>query len=438
MWTSCIKPDVDLFMKDTIQQLLDLAEPNLLVVNNLEFRIKVSTQLFLSDLPAKALFWKTINYNGYSACTSCTTEGNIFFQSHKFLLSTMLLNFVGVCNNRQVLYPYNKNKYQPRTHDNIIATGTAAVHRSYGRKKVGSIDGVKGLSPLLQIFEYPKQVILDYMHLCCLGHMFNLIQRWIPILSNEALRNINSRLFSQKFPHNMNVQFNYPLESASDWKAKHFRVFLLSIGLPCMVKHLPNIMASHFALYVLAIKLLHCPQSEDEIYLADKVINFYCKTSPEVYDKSIQLFSLHAHLHLPEQVLCHGGLCFTSAFCFESAIRHLKKKSHGTKDLGKQIADWININTAMDQTPRKLSTPVGINEINIRHPDFKQYLKNFLDVLYGLNQNNNDLVLFLRFKDIFTTYHSVIYDSSFNCISYLISYKTTNSSIKYGQIIIFL
>ena len=57
--------------------------------------------------------------------------------------------------------------------------------------------------------------------------------------------------------------------------------------------------------------------------------------------------------------------------------------------------------------------------------------------MYGLNQNNNDLVLFLRFKDIFTTYHSVIYDSSYNCISYLISYKTTNSSIKYGQIIIF-
>ena len=287
----------------------------------------------------------------------------------------MLLNFVGVYNNRQVLQPYNKDKCQPRAHDHFIATGTAAVHRSYGRKKVGSIDGVKGLSPLLQIFEYPKQVILDYMHLCCLGHMFNLIQRWIPILDNEALRNINSRLFSKKFPHNMNVTFNYLLESASDWKSKHFRVFLLSIGLPCMITHLPSVMASHFVLYVLTIKLLHCPQSEDEIYLADKVINFYCKTSPEVYDESIQLFSLHAHLHLPEQVLCHGGLCFTSAFCFESAIRHLKKKSHGGKDLGKHIADWININTTMDQTLRKLSTPVGINEINIRHSDFKQYLE---------------------------------------------------------------
>jgi hypothetical protein len=266
--------------------------------------------------------------------------------------------FIGVYLNSQVLYPYKKNNLRRRTHANFVATARAAAIRSSSRKKGGEIDGIKGLSPLLQIFEYPTQIVLDYMHLCCLGHMSTLIRRWIPMLSKEAVKEINDIIFSQKFPHNMSVSFNYPFELSGDWKAKHFRVFLLSIGLPCVLPHLPRLVASHFALYCLSIKLLHCPKSNDEIYLADKVINYYCETARQIYGDSIELFSLHAHLHLTEQVLYHGGLGFTSAFCFESAIRYLKKKAHGTKNLATQIADWINIETVIERLSRKLSTPI--------------------------------------------------------------------------------
>ena len=62
-------------MNDCIQQLLDLSARFTLSINNFKFSIAVRTQLFLADLPAKALFWKTINYNGYNACTNCLTEG---------------------------------------------------------------------------------------------------------------------------------------------------------------------------------------------------------------------------------------------------------------------------------------------------------------------------------------------------------------------------
>lgn len=79
LWSSSNKPNVDLFMKDSIQQLLDLSIPSIIIVNDIQFSITVKTQLFVSDLPAKALFWKTISYNGYSACTNCLTEGNHFF-----------------------------------------------------------------------------------------------------------------------------------------------------------------------------------------------------------------------------------------------------------------------------------------------------------------------------------------------------------------------
>jgi hypothetical protein len=80
LWLSSIKPNVNLFTNDSIEQLLDLSHPFILIINNLQFSITIKTQFFVSDLPAKALFWKIINFNGYSACSNCTTEGKEFFQ----------------------------------------------------------------------------------------------------------------------------------------------------------------------------------------------------------------------------------------------------------------------------------------------------------------------------------------------------------------------
>jgi hypothetical protein len=340
---------------------------------------------------------------------------------------------------QQVYYPYNKNNYRQRTHDEFVATARAVDNRASCRKKNGSvIDGIKGTSPLLRVFEYPKQIILDYMHLCCLGHTSTLINRWLTMLNTEALTEINSKLFSQRYPHNMNVKFNYPLNLCKNWKAKHFRVFILSIGLPYMLSHLPPLIISHFALYSMFIKLMHCPKSNDEIQLADRIIHYYCRLAPEIYDKTIELFSLHAHLHLPQQVLTHGGLCFTSAFCFESAIRYLKKKAHGTRNLATQIADWVNTETVVTRPPFQLSTPTVINSIDINNSIFDTYRHDFLNVLHTLIQNENEVVLFLRYKDAFVTYHTVLYDLPFSCSSYIISYKSVDSSVGYGQIIIFL
>jgi hypothetical protein len=443
LWSSSVKPNVDLFMKDSIQQLLDLSIPSIITVNDIQFSITVKTQLFLSDLPAKALFWKTINYNGYSACTNCLTEGIVSFSFITFVAYENEYHFnmffvVGVCRNRQVFYPYNKNNYQQRNHAEFVATAEAAKNRTSSSKKESAVKGVKGISPLLQIFEYPKQIIFDYMHLCCLGHMSTLIQRWLPMLNKEALNEINSKLFSQRFPHNISVKFNYPLNLCGDWKAKHFRVFVLSIGLPYMLPHLPQLIASHFALYSMFVKLLHCPKSNDEVQLADKIIHFYCQTAPKIYGPAFEIFSLHAHLHLPQQVLTHGGLSFTSAFCFESAIRYLKKKAHGTRNLATQIADWINAETIVIRPPFKVSTPTGINNIRINDPIFEKYRNEFLNVLHTFIQNNNEINLYLRYKDAFITYHTVLYDLPFSCSSYIISYKSTNSSIQYGQIIVFI
>jgi hypothetical protein len=75
---------------------------------------------------------------------------------------------------------------------------------------------------------------------------------------------------------------------------------------------LPRLYASHWAVYCLAIKLLHAPESPNDIDFAECLINYYCRTISEVYDQSLEYYSLHAHLHLPAQVRLHGGLSFSS------------------------------------------------------------------------------------------------------------------------------
>ncbi|CAF5226881.1 unnamed protein product, partial [Rotaria magnacalcarata] len=100
----------------------------------------------------------------------------------------------------------------------------------------------------------------------------------------------------------MDVKFIYSIQSIQDWKAKHVRLFILHLALPILVQHLPVLYSSHFSIYCILVKLFHCPKTLDEIDLAKKLIHFHCQTSSKVYDPKIELYSLHAHIHLPSQV----------------------------------------------------------------------------------------------------------------------------------------
>ncbi|CAF3017892.1 unnamed protein product [Rotaria sp. Silwood2] len=124
----------------------------------------------------------------------------------------------------------------------------------------------------------------------------------------------------------------------SQWKAKNSRLFVLHVGVPIMLNFLPILQYSHFVIYSLAIKLLYAPQTKEEILFAERLMDYYCRTASCVHDESIEIFSLHAHLHLEYQARLHGGLVHMSAFAFESLIRYIKRKAHGSFKLSSQIA----------------------------------------------------------------------------------------------------
>lgn len=85
---------------------------------------------------------------------------------------------------KKVLYPYKNNDLTARTHESYLKAAREAIRKSNGGKEV-AVDGIKGLSSLLRIFTYPTQIIFDYMHLVCLGHVPYLINRWCSQLDKK-------------------------------------------------------------------------------------------------------------------------------------------------------------------------------------------------------------------------------------------------------------
>ncbi|CAF4922950.1 unnamed protein product [Rotaria sp. Silwood1] len=383
LWLSKKKPNVNIFLDETINDLsLLIRNGTSIFIDNEEYKIQLDTQFFIADLPAKSVFCCTTYFNGYSACTFCCSRG-IWSSTYN-----------------KVLYPYKNNNLTARTHDSYIKAAEEAILKSNRGKEV-AVDGIKNFSSLLRIFKYPTQIIYDFMHLVCLGHIPYLINRWCSFLDKKSILDIDKKLQDLCIPHNMKVIFLESITMASHWKAKNSRLFVLHVGVPVMLNKLPNLLFSHFVIYSLAIKLLYAPDTKDDIIFAERLIDYYCRTASMVHDTSIEIFSLHAHLHLAYQVRLHGGLAHTSAFVFESVIKYIKKKAHGSFNLASQIAYWINIRHAVNSNKYKLPQDCLIN---IMMNENNLYSRNYTSKRKTIEHNE--------------TYHVIIFpcDNSFSVV----------------------
>ena len=82
LWASKKKPNPNIFLEQTINDLSSLiSNGTSIFIGHHEYQIQLATQFFVSDLPAKAIFCCTTNFNGYSACTYCSSKGMPSFLS---------------------------------------------------------------------------------------------------------------------------------------------------------------------------------------------------------------------------------------------------------------------------------------------------------------------------------------------------------------------
>jgi hypothetical protein len=128
-----------------------------------------------------------------------------------------------------VLYSYCHNDLKLRSHTEFIAAAKEDQEKSTD-KRIKSVAGVKGLYCVLEIMAYPQQILLDYMHLVCLGHVQTLIKRWSDLIDKQGAMKMENMLFTTRVPHNIHVVYKESLSAVDCWKAKHSRLFVLNIG----------------------------------------------------------------------------------------------------------------------------------------------------------------------------------------------------------------
>ena len=169
------------------------------------------------------------------------------------------------------------------------------------------------------------------MHLVLQGHCKWLLKQYFSEnvskktsyhLGNSIVL-INKILSKTKLPHN----FNRKIHNISDnkqWKSTQYKTFLFYIMIPTLMHILPDSYFYLLASYILAIRLLYEPvKNSEDIGLADLLLKKYFLELKKYYGDFAYDYTIHAHLHLPEQVRKHGPLHSHSQFVFEVNILKL-------------------------------------------------------------------------------------------------------------------
>lgn len=122
------------------------------------FQIKI--RVLIADAPARAKILNTIQFNGKYGCLHCYNPGRKVTNS---------------CTRR---YIYNKT-FPERTNEKYLKDVASSTTKNVITK------GVKGPCYLSQFLLIPENVIIDYMHLACLGTMKKLCTLWFDTKYNN-------------------------------------------------------------------------------------------------------------------------------------------------------------------------------------------------------------------------------------------------------------
>jgi len=333
IWLYKSKPDKKFYEK-SLEQLYKLKDSNFNLANQ---KIKLRSQSGLLDLPAKASLTNVKQFNGEFGCISCFHPG--------------------ISCNKVRLYPIDK-LYEKKTNAHYLKYSTIADQMNKNivdKSKRNSVFGFYGKSYLNNILNIPEQIPFDYMHLVLQGLIIFLMlfyhiicfnfsiafikghAKWLyrniffnkdlkedNIYQGDNIKFINKVLCSIKLPHTIHRKPS-KVEDNSKWKSSEIKIFLFFQSVPIFMYILPSWYLYRYIAYVIAIRILYEPiHDKKKIDIAEKILIEYIKDLEDTFFYSAYTYTIHAHLHLADQVRSHGPLHTNSAFCFEGALFNTK------------------------------------------------------------------------------------------------------------------
>lgn len=294
----------DEYLKEFIEGASKLTE-NGIFIGNKHYLFEVSA--FICDTPARAFIRCVKGHTGFYACERCETKGvSVRTKSKK---------------KSKRVYPETDSKRRTK--------------KSFRKKKQEGHHIKNLISPLLKLpnFNIIKAVILNYMHLLCIGIMLALMEKWISRSSGSSIRPQNLEVLKQiliAITSDVPIEFQrktFDIDDISNWKATQYRFILLYCGALVLKDILPENRYRHFLLLFVACRLL-CSR---EIAVAQSdtakalLIKFFV-LMPSLYDEGSHPMNFHNLIHLADDVkYLNASLSDFSAFSFKNKIGLLKK-----------------------------------------------------------------------------------------------------------------
>lgn len=200
-------------------------------------------------------------------------------------------------------------------------------------------------------FDLVRFVVLDYLHLVCLGVMSKLLDIWKredDILSSEQKKKIDELLTRAKkyTPAEFQRQPEI-LENLANWKGTQLRDFMLYVGVPVLNGSMHNTFVQHFIYLVVAMRLMVRKVSKNRSLQetleliansARQCLYEFVNQSIELYGPEFVIYNVHSLIHVPDDYELFGPLDLLSGYIFESFNGKVKKYvSGGSADPLKQI-----------------------------------------------------------------------------------------------------
>ncbi len=309
------------------------------------------------------------------------------------------------------------------------------------------------LSPLAELnIGLVTQVVLDYMHLVCLGAMRRLIMLWLKgdlryRLPARVVNEISARLVSLR--NTMPREFSRKPRSLNEfkqWKATELRQFLLYSGL-CMLRDIiPVKIYDNFVTLSVAITCLLRPdivkQAQYVDYAENLLINFV-KNFEVIYGAEQLVYNMHTLIHPAQDCRQFGPLDTISAFPFENYLDILKRLVRRPQNLIAQIVHRLSEkenrptgncadHSLLTKDPHIREHYAGPLPQNLPAGHYQQYLqyksgRRFVSVLQGnncfeinskfalvrtiLGSSSNETIIVYETFSTFQSFYSVPLDS---------------------------
>jgi hypothetical protein len=179
--------------------------------------------------------------------------------------------------------------------------------------------------------------------------------------------------------------------------------------------------SAHFMLYFVAVRIMHFYENVQDVVTVKPLLDEYRKNISIVYgDEKLELYSLHAHKYLFQQVMSHGALFTHACFGDESFLGSLKRSRRGNVRIPYQIFKSYLLRDYQFSEEQSTTT---INSIFV---DEKIYDKSYLDP-------NVHRDYFTDFKNLYQIQFNAIIDDTFSLYCRLLRGMVKFNSLLYNR-----